>query len=135
MHCSADLICVSPYQAGEFWPYAEPLLKRATERCGTWSIGEIRREIDKGALLWIVWDGTTMQAACVTRLVHDPRGLVLEVVACGGDGQDWRRLYEEIEDYGRNESCVISRISGREGWKRIFKDYDLAWVTLEKDLS
>ncbi|MBR1122105.1 hypothetical protein JQ628_11315 [Bradyrhizobium lablabi] len=134
MRSSADLVCVYPPQVDEFWPHAEPLLKKATERCGSWSIGEVKREIDKGALLWIVWDGS-LKAACVTRLVHDPRGLVLDVVACGGEGQDWRGLYEEIEDYGRNEGCVISRISGREGWKRIFRDYDVAWITLERRLD
>ena len=132
---SADLLCVHPHQVSEFWPYVESYLKVATERCGTWSIGEVRQQIDRGALLWIVWNGEAVKAACVTRLVMDHRGKVLEVVACGGEGQDWRTLYEDIEDYGRNEGCVISRISGREGWKRIFKDYDLAWVTLEKDLS
>lgn len=131
----ADLICVYPPQVNEFWPYALPLLKQATERCGNWTISEIRRELDKGALLWIVWNGEKMLAACVTRLAYEKSGLVLEALACGGEGQDWRRLYEEIEDYGRNEGCVISRIQGRPGWQRIFKDYDLAWVTLERRLD
>jgi hypothetical protein len=130
-----DLICVYPPQINEFWPYAEPVLKRATERCGNWSTGELKREIEKGALLWIVWDGKELLAACVTRLAMETRGLILEALACAGEGQDWRRLYEEIEDYGRNEGCVLSRMSGRDGWRRIFSDYDLAWVTLEKRLD
>ena len=71
----------------------------------------------------------------MTRLSVEAPGLVLEALACGGEGQDWRRLYEQIEDYGRNEGCVISRISGREGWKRIFKDYEIAWITLERRLD
>ena len=129
-----DLLCVYPKQVDEFWPYVEKFLKAATDRCGTWSISDIRREIDKGALLWIVWDGEAVRAACVTRLIYDPRGLLLEAIACGGEKQNWRSLYEDIEDYGRNEGCTISRISGRPGWMRVFKDYDLAWVTLEKDL-
>ena len=129
-----DLLCVHPSQASEFWPHVEPLLRRATEQCGQWSIPEIRHQVDKGALLWVAWDGA-VRAACVTRLLLEKDGKVLEALACGGEGQDWRRLYEEIEDYGRNEGCVISRISGREGWRRVFKDYDLAWVTLEKRLD
>ena len=134
MQSSADLLCIAPHQVEEFWPYAEPHLKAATERCGNWTIAEIRRELDKGALLWIVWNGEAVKAACVTRLSLEKPGLVLEALACGGERQDWRRLYEEIEDYGRNEGCVLSRMSGRDGWRRIFNDYDLAWVTLEKDL-
>jgi hypothetical protein len=132
---SVDLICISPSQVDEFWPYASGLLKAAVERCGTWTLDGIKRELDRGALLWAAWDGSTMRAVAVTRLAEEKCGLVLEAVACGGEGQDWRRLYEEIEDYGRNEGCVISRISGREGWKRVFRDYGVAWVTLEKRLD
>lgn len=135
MQSSADLLCIYPQQVDEFWPYVEPVLKSATERCGTWTIGDLKQQIDRGALLWIVWNGTEVKAACVTRLLAEPRGLVLEALACGGEGQDWRRLYEEIEDYGRNEGCAISRISGREGWKRVFSDYDIAWITLERRLD
>lgn len=123
-----------PKQVDEFWPYAAPLLKQATEQCGSWTLAEVKQQLDKGALLWIVWNGEAVKAACVTRLLLEPKGKVLEAVACGGEDQDWRKLYEEIEDYGRNEGCVLSRIQGRLGWRRIFKDYDLAWVSLEKDL-
>lgn len=132
---SADLLCIHPHQVNEFWPYAEPHIKAATERCGNWSVGEIRQQLDRGALLWIVWDGEAVKAACVTQLSCESEGLVLEALACGGAGQDWRRLYEEIEDYGRNEGCFKSRIQGRDGWRGIFKDYDLAWVVLEKRLD
>lgn len=134
MLSSADLLCIPPKQVGEFWPYVEQLLKQATERCGTWTADEIRQQLERGALLWIVWNGEAVKAAAVTRLVQED-GLILEALACGGEGQDWRRLYEDIEDYGRNEGCVLSRISGREGWKRVFKDYDVAWVTLTKRLD
>lgn len=130
-----ELVCVSPHQASDFWPHVELLLKAATERCGNWSIGEIRQQVDKGALLWIAWDGGAIKAACVTRLIRENCGLILHALACGGEGQDWRQLYEEIEDYGRNEGCVLSRIDGREGWKRVFSDYQVAWVTLEKRLD
>lgn len=135
MQFTADLLCIAPSHVDEFWPYAYPLLKQATERCGNWSVGEIKDQINRGALLWIVWDGEAVRAACVTRLTLEPNGKVLEALACGGEDQDWRRLYEDIEDYGRNENCVISRIQGRIGWKRIFHDYNLAWVALEKRLD
>lgn len=135
MRSSVELICIDPARVSDFWPYVEPLLNLAIDRRGNWSIDEIREQVDQGALVWIAWDGETINAACVTRLAQEQRGLVLEAIACGGGGQDWRRLYKEIENYGRGEGCVISRISGREGWRRIFNDYDLAWVALEKRLD
>jgi len=135
MPSTVDLVATDYRHLDKFWPLVEPLLKRAVERCGNWSIGEIRQQIEKGALLWIAWDGEVIKAACVTRLSLEKRGMVLEALACGGKGQNWRRLYEEIEDYGRNEGCVLSRVSGRDGWRRIFNDYDLAWITLERRLD
>ncbi len=136
MQSSGSLLCVAPHQVSDFWPFVEPMLKAATERCGNWSIGEIRQQLDKGALLWIAAGEVGITAALVTRLAKEKCGLVLEALCCGGDlGADWRSMYEEIEDYGRNEGCVLSRISGREGWRRKFKDYDIAWVTLQKRLD
>ena len=132
---SADLICVYPGQVDEFWPYAEPFLKRATEKCGNWSIDEIRRELGNGALLWIVWNGTELKAACVTRLAEIKGEKVCQVLVCGGSDEDWRTRFEEIEDYARNEKCVKAQIQGRKGWARIFSDYELAWITLEGRLD
>lgn len=132
---SADLLCISPHQVDEFWPYAEPLLKAATDRCGEWSVAEIKGQINKGALLWIIWDGSELRAACVTRLVEIKGEKICQVLACGGRDEDWRTRFEEIEDYARNEFCTKTQIQGRKGWVRIFSDYDLAWVALEKRLD
>jgi hypothetical protein len=135
MIATADLLCVSPHQADEFWPYAEPLLKTACDRCGEWSVAEIKGQINKGALLWIIWDGEALKAACVTRLVEIKGEKMLQVIACAGSNEDWRTRFEEIEDYARNEGCVKAQIQGRKGWQRIFSDYELAWVTLERRLD
>jgi hypothetical protein len=131
----ADLLCVSPYQADEFWPYAAPVLKLATDRCGEWSVAQLKSEINKGALLWIIWDGEALKAACVTRLVEIKGEKMCQVLACAGSNEDWRTRFEEIEDYARNEGCVKAQIQGRKGWQRIFSDYDLAWVTLRTRLD
>lgn len=132
---SADLICVYPGQVDDFWPYAEPFLKSATEKCGNWSVAEIRQELDKGALLWIIWDGKELKAACVTRLAIIKDERVCQVIVCGGHDEDWRTRFEEIEDYARNERCAKAQIQGRKGWARIFNDYELAWITLERRLD
>jgi hypothetical protein len=130
-----NLLCIYPPKVDEFWPYAAPLLKAACDRCGEWSIGEIKREIEKGALLWIVWNGEELKAACVTRLVEIKGEKICQVLACGGHDEDWRTRFEEIEDYARNEGCAKAQIQGRKGWARLFSDYELAWVTLEKRLE
>lgn len=132
---SGDLLCVPPDQITSFWPYVRPFLQNAAERCGEWSIAEIRRELDGGALLWIVWGEEKVRAACVTRLVLIKGEKICQVLACGGVGEDWRSRFAEIERYARNENCVKAQIQGREGWKRIFKDYETAWITLEKRLD
>jgi hypothetical protein len=64
MSSSADLLCIYPPKVDEFWPYAEPLLKTACDRCGEWSVAEIKGQINKGALLWIIWDGDAEGRLC-----------------------------------------------------------------------
>jgi hypothetical protein len=131
----ADLLCIHPHQVDEFWPYAEPVLKRATERCGNWSIGELKREIEKGALLWIVWDGKELLAACVTRLAMETRGLILMLLPVQARGRTGAGFTKKLKTTGATRVAFSPACQGRDGWRRIFSDYDLAWVTLEKRLD
>jgi hypothetical protein len=136
MPSSVDLICVAPSRVHEFWPYVEQLLKNATEHCGDWSIGKIRSEVFRGdQLLWITWDGQHIRAAATTKLLREENGAVCLAVACGGEEHDWSERFAPIEEYARDEGCVATRIQGRQGWSRIFKDYKTEWVSLVKRLQ
>lgn len=131
-----DLLCVDPKDVHKIWPHVEALLLAATERCGEWSISSIRAEVLNGdQLLWVTWDGCKIRAAATTKLFREVGGLVCLAVACGGTDDDWAQRFAPIEEYARDEGCVSTRIQGRPGWARVFKDYKVEWVSLEKKLD
>lgn len=131
-----DLVCVDPKDVSKIWPQVELLITRATEHCGNWSIGPIRADVLSGAqLLWVTWDGRQIRAAATTKLIRELKGLVCLAVACGGTDENWAERFAPIEEYARDEGCVSTRIQGRPGWARVFKDYKAEWVSLEKKLD
>ena len=134
MSASAELICIDPARVDEFWPHVEIHLGRAVERCGDWTLCDLRSALSHGALLWIAWDGTEVLAAAVTQLLVLPRGKVCNIVACGGAHMDhWRAFIADIESYARCESCIAVRAEGRRGWGRAL-GYDEQWTTFERRL-
>lgn len=132
---SVELICVAPDLVQRTWPYVEHLIKGAVEKCGDWTLEDVKRGLDsRTCLLWVTFDGREIPAAAVTMLQQVPRGLICLAVACGGQDDDWPERFRPIEDYARNEGCFATRIRGRPGWSRLFKDYKMEWVSLEKRL-
>lgn len=132
---SVELLCIDPAKVDLVWPFVSPLIGNAVDRCGDWTLEDVRRVLDQGALLWVTSeDGKTISAAAVTRLIETRKGLCCNVVACGGKDDDWRERFAPIEQYAKDEGCTITRIEGRKGWGRIFPDYKLSWITLEKAL-
>lgn len=132
----AELVCVDPKEVRRIWPHCSHLIWAALEHCGDWTPEEIEQGLFDGPyLLWITWDGSRIKAACVTRLIVLPRGLVCQAVACGGADECWPSRFEPIEQYAKNEGCIATRIQGRPGWARVFKEYKTEWVCLEKRLD
>jgi hypothetical protein len=128
-----EAVCVDPARVDEFWPYVAGLLWRATERCGDWTLTDLRAALSTGALLWIAWDGAEMLAVVVTQLLPLPRGKVCNVVAGAGTQMDrWCALMSDIEKYARSEGCVSVRVDGRPGWARALAGFRIERVVLEK---
>lgn len=85
------------------------------------------------ALLWLAWNGTKIEAACVTQLDTTECTKACVIVACGGAGQ-WSSLITDIEQYAQAEGCDAVRIYGRSGWVRVLPGYRTAKIVLEKRL-
>jgi hypothetical protein len=136
MPSKAELVCVPPEKTGEMWPHVRKLLEQATEACGEWTIDQLERAVCAGRqLLWLTWDGEAIQAACVTEIIETPQGRACLAVACGGTDENWPKRLEPIENYAKGAGCEFMRIQGREGWRRVFKEYRFEWVSLVKRLD
>ena len=133
---AAETLCVPPERVDEVWPHVESFLGAACARSGDWTLEALRGAIDRiEMLLWVLWDGEKLCAAAVTEVVIVPRGKICRIVVCGGErAVPWPQALAPIEAYARALGCMAIRIDGRRGWQRVFEDYAMQWITLEKRL-
>jgi hypothetical protein len=85
--------------------------------------------------LWVVWDGSQVIAAVLTRIVVLRSGKACRIIAAGGSrSKEWTGLVSVIEDFAKREGCRKVTIEGRPGWERSFKAYRRTKVVLEREL-
>lgn len=136
MPSSASLVCVDPKQVKSVWPLAKKFIEAAANRTGLTQFCDIEDAVlDGDELLWLAWNGETIEAAATTQLVSRPDKPVCVLTACGGDDmRRWLPLLEQIEAYARNEGCSCVRIYGRQGWSRVLTNYEIKHVIIERPL-
>jgi len=132
-----DLVCVDPQRVHEIWPYVSPLLKAACCRTKLNAFADIEADILAGrSLLWITWNGRTVEAAAATILINSEIGKVCIITVCGGSGiKRWLPLIKQIEAYAKREDCTCIRIYGRKGWLRVLDGYQEKYIIMDKELS
>lgn len=118
----------------DVWDLAEPMLKKASDRIpGVYSMDDLRQKCLDGT--YLLWFAKNAKCALIIKVsqYHLHKGCAIVLVG-GTDMDSWIEEMSEIEEYARSQGCKEMIISGREGWKRIFKDYELESVTLKKEL-
>lgn len=131
-----ELICVAPARISEFWPHAKDLIRKAIEATGLSDFTDIETSVLGGdQLLWLAWNGESIEAAATTQLIKAGRRSLCVLTACSGYQRErWLPLFEQIENYAVNEGCSAMRIFGRKGWERVLDGYKADYVILEKAL-
>ncbi|WP_316227484.1 hypothetical protein [Bradyrhizobium sp. SZCCHNR3110] len=87
-------------------------------------------------LLWLAWNGTTIEAAATTELAIANGTKTCLIVACSGTNRDrWLHLIEPIEAYAKAEGCSKMRIIGRKAWERVLNGYRAQYAIMEKDFA
>lgn len=134
---SVDLVCVSPHQVYEIWPHVGPLLKAACYRTKLNAFADIEADILAGrSLLWMAWNGRTVEAAAATILINSEIGKVCIITVCGGfDMERWLPLIKQIETYAKAEGCKRVRIYGRKGWLHVLDGYREKHIIMDKELG
>ena len=137
MPSSVELVCVDPERAREIWPHVSPLLKAACYRTKLNAFADIEADILCGrSLLWMAWNGRTVESAAATILINSEIGKVCIITVCGGsDMKRWLPLIDQIEAYARREDCKRTRIYGRKGWLRVLDGYEENHIIMDKDLG
>lgn len=131
-----ELVCVAPAEIRHLWPHVEPLLKAAISRTGLSAFQDIEDDVLFGnALVWLAWNGETIEAAASTALQKTDDGLVCLITACGGsDMKRWLPLLEKIEQFAKAEGCKRTRIIGRKGWLNVLNGYEEKAVIMDREL-
>ena len=107
---------------------AEPVLDKAMERCAnmTAAMWLDRCEQDMAQL----WNDCGYWA--ITEVFETKGGRAIHCVAAAGDFEP--SLVSEMEDWARRVGCRHAYFSGRKGWARKLPDYEVASITLIKEL-
>lgn len=133
---SGETLWCPPEALEQALPHVIGMLNDAVEQCGDWTLKDICSALQEGrAFLWVIWDGQNISAAAVSQFIGAPKGKICQVIACGGTAISWPESIAPIEHYAKAENCVSMRIWGRPGWARVFKDYRLEWLSLEKKMD
>jgi hypothetical protein len=133
----AELVCIDPERVREVWPHVSALIKAACYRTRLNAFVDIEADILAGrSLLWIAWNGSTVESAAATILINSEIGKVCIITACGGsDMKRWLPLIGEIEAYAKREGCKRVRIYGRKGWLHVLDGYEEKHIIMDKEVE
>ena len=118
----------------EVWDLAAPMLQKALDKMpGVYSMDDIKSKCLDGT--YVLWFFEKAKCALIVKILQCYSYKACVIMLAGGEDMDaWIAEVEDIEKYARSQGCKEILITGREGWRRIFKDYMLDSVTIKKEL-
>jgi hypothetical protein len=116
------------------WPRLEPLVTRALERTGDYTLDDIHQSLrDERRQIFATWP--EIDTICITSIERRPKRKVLVIWWKAGIlHEDWRDMLTAVENWGRSLDCSRIEFRGREGWVRLLPDYRTE-VLYFKDLT
>lgn len=122
------------------WDEIRPFAESAAERSqGMWDITCLNEFLVNFLYqAWVYIEDGKIVALVVSRIEPFPTGLkVLWVETATGEHRErWQRLaVDTLEEFARGEGCGLIRLVARPGWQRVFRDYEVSHVLLDKRLS
>lgn len=121
----------------EIWILVKPMIIKACLRNkGRFTVKEVKEWLDTGKWqLWVIEHEGQIKALCTTEILIYPKLKSCQVNIVTGTGRnDWQYFKNEIEDWARKMGCKRIEALARKGWAKIYKDYELTHVFLEKEL-
>lgn len=120
----------------QWWPHVAHHIQRWLEFDETWTLEGVREELQAGrAQLWCMHQNTIV-GIWVTRIECTDSISMGVVWGCAGDFRahkgDAITFFGVIEDWFREKGCKFVNWVGRDGWAKIFPDYQQHAVVLRK---
>lgn len=131
-----QITAISPENIDTFWVLVKGYLEGAAKRSNHVTAPDIYADLKhERSYLWVVHEGTRVDAAVVAQLELTKRGKECVVSSMGGKDMDkWAHLIEPIEAWAKTEGCTFMRHEGRPGLLKMMKPfgYRLTHITIEK---
>lgn len=124
-------------EVARHWHLAEPIIKRATDRSGSYQPIDLLTLAFRGqGGIWFVWLGDELVAVATTTIQQYPRNRVLQVPFIAGRFMKaWHRpLLEALEAHAREAGCSALQGFDRRGWSRV-AGFSETGVILERRLD
>ena len=140
------LVRIPADQLDKVWSLIEKDIKDALAFSGnlTSSSFVLEKSKENKFQVWVLWDKdkkTTREkyfGVVVTELIKRELGKVCHIyIMTGRQRHKWQFLIKDIEQFAKDEDCLMMELIARPGWKRILNnfDYKMTHVVLEKKLN
>ena len=140
------LVRIPADQLEKVWSLIEKDIKDALAFSGnlTSSSFVLEKSKENKFQVWVLWDKdkkTTREkyfGVVVTELIKRELGKVCHIyIMTGRQRNKWQFLVKDIEQFAKDEDCLMMELIARPGWKRILNnfDYKMTHVVLEKKIK
>ena len=99
------------------WQRCKPYIEKAIKHQDAFTIQDVEDKIRIGHLH--LWPGE--KSAMITEFVNLPQIKALNLLFCGGDFEELKKMLYYIEDFARNAGIKRLYGGGRQGWIRKLK--------------
>ena len=117
------------------WGIVKPWLEAALKNNPRYSMKDVWGLVESGN--WQMWVAVTdrIEAVCLTTLIEYPQQKWAHVIALTGrNRRAWQQQYHDtIEAWAKANGCAGVESEARKGWARIFPDYRMTHLKLEKE--
>ena len=94
--------------------------------------------------VWILWDKkqkTTLDKyfrLVITEIIQKPLGKICHIyMMTGRQRNKWQHLIKDIEEFAKNENCLMLELIARPGWQKVLNNfgYKRTHIVLEKQIK
>lgn len=133
------MFTVQSQEVEHWWPHVAHHIRRWLAFDGAWTESGVKEDIKAArAQLWCLYADDAIVGIWVTRIENTDSCSIGLVWGCAGDMKRYKdeaiSLYQNIENWFREMGCKFIDWSGREGWARLFPDYERHAVVMRKRL-
>ena len=93
--------------------------------------------------IWVLWDKQQKEqnkyfGVVVTEIIKRKLGKVCHIyIMTGRQRHKWQYLIKDIEEFAKNEGCLMMELIARPGWQKVLNNfgYKRTHVVLEKKIK